>query len=95
MSAKPDALQVDRPAGNDLQLALSCLQTLMSGWDRYHLDSLNVAPRTVFVDTGSISATNFGITKAEQSQLFDSGRSAAEYFLKNRQTSTAAQPLGN
>jgi len=91
LSAKPAAVQVDRPADNDLELALSCLQTLMSGWDRYHLDSLNVTQRTVFVDTGSISATNFAITKQEQKQLFDSGRSAGEYFLKERKTSTAAQ----
>jgi len=91
LSAKPDAVQVDRPAGNDLQLALSCLQTLLSGWDRYHLDSLDVARRTVFVDTGTISATNFGITKKEQSQLFDSGRSAGENFLKDQESATAAQ----
>ena len=95
LSAKPDAVQVDRPANNDLQLALSCLQTLMSGWDRYHLDDQNVTQRTVFVDTGSISATNFGITKDEQSQLFDSGRQAGEYFLKDRETSAAAKLLGN
>jgi NTE family protein len=95
LSAKPDAVQVDRPADNDLQLALSCLQTLMSGWDRYHLDDENVTQRTVFVDTGSISATNFGITKDEQSQLFDSGRQAGESFLKDREPPTATQPLGD
>jgi NTE family protein len=81
LSARPDALQVDRPDGNDFELARSCLQTLLSGWDRYHLDDDKVTERTVFVDTGSMSATNFAITKDEQSQLFKSGRSAATTFL--------------
>jgi NTE family protein len=91
LSARPGAVQVDRPAGNDYQLAMSCLQTLLSGWDRYHLDDENVAQRTVFVDTGSMSATNFGITAAEQSQLFESGRSGAASFLQSQQSSTPAQ----
>lgn len=81
LSARPAAVQVDRPAGNNFQLAASCLQTLLAGWDRYHLDDENVTQRTVFVDTASTSAINFEITKAEQSQLFDSGQSAAMSFL--------------
>jgi NTE family protein len=89
LSAKPDAVQVDRPAGNDFELARSCLQTLLSGWDRYHLDDEKVTERTVFVDTGSMSATNFGITEAEQSQLFESGRSAATTFLAAQKPATA------
>ena len=90
LSARPAAVQVDRPAGNDFELARSCLQTLLAGWDRYHLDDEKVTDRTVFVDTGSISATNFGITEAEQSQLFDSGKSAATTFLAG-QPATPAQ----
>jgi NTE family protein len=88
LSARPAAVQVDRPAGNDFELARSCLQTLLSGWDRYHLDDENVTQRTVFVDTGSMSATNFGITQQEQSQLFESGRSAATSFLADQKPST-------
>ena len=88
LSARPAAVQVDRPAGNDFELARSCLQTLLSGWDRYHLDDENVTQRTVFVDTGSMSATNFGITQQEQSQLFESGRSAATSFLADQIPST-------
>jgi len=91
LSARPDGVQVDRPAGSDLQLALSCLQTLVSGWDRYHLDSENVSARTVFVDTASISATNFGISEQEQSQLFASGRAAGEYFLAGLKPATPAR----
>ena len=93
LSARPAAVQVDRPTGNDFQLAMSCLQTLMAGWDRYHLDDENVTQRTVFVDTGSMSATNFGITKQEQSQLFESGRSAATSFLKDQKPPTPARTI--
>lgn len=81
-------MQVDRPAGNDFQLAASCFQTLLTGWDRYHLDDENVTARTIFVDAGSMSPINFGITAAEQSQLLEAGRSAAESFLASQETST-------
>jgi NTE family protein len=82
LSARPAAIQVDRPAENDFQLALSCLQTLLAGWDRYHLDDAKVTSRTLFVDTGSVSSINFAITAAEQAQLFDSGRAAAAAYLQ-------------
>ena len=90
LSARPGALQIDRPAGNDFELAWSCLQTLLSGWDRYHLDDERVTNRTVFVDTGSISATNFGITAAEQQKLYESGRSAGATFLDSQKPITPA-----
>lgn len=63
-----------------------CLQTLLAGWDRYHLDDEHVTTRTVFVDTGSISAIDFAITTAEQAQLYETSRAAATDFL------TAQQP---
>jgi NTE family protein len=87
LSARPAAMQVDRPAGNDFDLAKSCLQTLLTGWDRYHLDDEKVAARTVFVDCASMSSINFAITAAEQSQLYASGRSAATSFLAAQQPS--------
>ena len=81
LSARPAAVQVDRPADNDFQLALSCLQTLLAGWDRYHLDDEKVARRTIFVDSASVSAIDFAITAGEQAQLFSSGQSAAAAYL--------------
>jgi hypothetical protein len=61
------------------------LQTLLAGWDRYHLDDQNVTARAIFVDTASASAINFAITAAEQAQLFDSGQSAATSYLAAKQ----------
>ena len=86
LSARPASVQVDRPAGNDFELAASCLQTLLAGWDRYHLDDEHVTARTVFVDTGSVSAIDFAITTAEQAQLYETGRAAATAFITAQQT---------
>lgn len=97
LSARPAAVQVDRPAANDFQLAASCIQTLLTGWDRYHLDDDNVTARTVFVDTDSVSPINFGITAEEQLKLFKSGRSAAASFLTTHKPAThkpATKPRG-
>jgi NTE family protein len=81
LSARPSSVQVDRPADNDFELAIACLQTLLAGWDRYHLDDENVTARTVFVDTGSVSAIDFGITATQSGQLYATGRAAGTAFL--------------
>jgi NTE family protein len=92
LSAKPASVQVDRPADNDFELAVSCLQTLLAGWDRYHLEDEKVTARTVFVDTASVSAINFGITAKEQALLFDNGKAAAAKFLTAQVPATVSLP---
>jgi len=82
LSARPAAVQVDQPAGSDVELAISCLRTLLAGWDRYHLDDERVTERTMFVDTGTVSSTDFAITPAMQQQLFVAGQAAASVFLQ-------------
>jgi NTE family protein len=82
LSAEPASVQVDHPAGNTFELALACLHTLLNGWDRYHLNDVGVTSRTMFVDTGAIGSTNFGITAEEQQFLFAHGRKAASTFLE-------------
>ena len=91
LSARPAALQVDRPAGNNLELAASCLKTLLAGWDRYHLADQGVTERTIFVDTASVSAIDFGISDAEQAALYASGLAAATAFLAAQ---AGPQPVG-
>ena len=93
LSARPTAIQVDRPADNDFELAASCLQTLMAGWDRYHLDDQKVTSRTIFVDTGSVSAINFAITNAEQAQLYASGQTAAAGYLQAQESARSISLL--
>lgn len=55
--------------------------TLMSFYDRLHLDADEVVARTIFVDTQGVRATDFGLDKATQQRLYDNGRTAAEKFL--------------
>lgn len=93
LSARPAAIQVDRPADNDFELATSCLQTLMAGWDRYHLDDEKVTSRTIFVDTGSVSSINFAITNAEQAQLYASGQTAAAGYLQAQESARSISLL--
>jgi NTE family protein len=83
LSARPASVQVDHPADNNFALAIACLRTLMSGWDRYHLDDEGVTARTVFVDTDKISAIDFGISADQQQLLFSNGRKAATSFLNH------------
>ncbi|HEX3707809.1 MAG TPA: patatin-like phospholipase family protein [Mycobacteriales bacterium] len=86
LSARPASVQVDRPANNNFALAISCLHTLLSGWDRYHLDDVGVTARTMFVDTDAISPIDFGITPDQQHLLFGNGRKAATSFLQHAPT---------
>jgi NTE family protein len=86
LSARPASVQVDRPANNNFALAISCLHTLLSGWDRYHLDDVGVTARTMFVDTDAISPIDFGITPDQQHLLFGNGRKAATSFLEHAPT---------
>jgi NTE family protein len=82
LSARPSSVQGDDAADNNFELAIACLHTLLSGWDRYHLDDEGVTARTVFVDTDSIRSVDFGITPEQQQLLFANGRKAATSFLK-------------
>jgi NTE family protein len=83
LSARPASVQVDHPAGDTFKLAIACLHTLMSGWDRYHLDDEGVTARTMFVDTDKIGSTDFAITPDQQQLLFANGRQAATSFLEH------------
>ncbi|MDQ1539062.1 MAG: hypothetical protein QOE58_3455 [Actinomycetota bacterium] len=93
LSARPAAVQVDRPASNDFELAESCLKTLMAGWDRYHLDDQHVTSRTIFVDTGSVSSIDFSITEQAQAMLFASGRAAGMAYLRAQEAPTSISLL--
>lgn len=54
----------------------------MTGWyDRMHINDPDVIKRTIFVDTTGIRATDFGITKRQQDQLYENGRVAATAWL--------------
>ncbi|HEV3266156.1 MAG TPA: patatin-like phospholipase family protein [Acidimicrobiales bacterium] len=83
LSARQIQMSADRPAANTVGEAIDCLRTMITEWDRYHLDT-EAARSTIFVDCGTINSTDFGLTLQDQQQLFDSGCRAATQFLVAR-----------
>jgi NTE family protein len=83
LSARQIAMSPDRPTGSTVGEAIDCLKTMITEWDRYHLDA-ETARSTIFVDCGTINSTDFGLTPQDQQQLFDSGCRAATQFLVAR-----------
>jgi NTE family protein len=83
LSARPDAAQL--AAANDVHdlksEVLAMLNTMTGFYDRQHIDDPGVVARTIFVDTGSVSSTNFHLTTEQRDQLFANGRDAATKFL--------------
>jgi len=82
LSGKP-TIGRDRPIRTVTGIGVRCLRTLMNDWDRYNLEEEGIASRTVFVDTSGVSATDFDITKHDQTRLFTNGQHAATRFLEN------------
>lgn len=83
LSARPDAISEAFPKelGNVGSLAKAMLETLTSFRDAVHIDRPDVRARTIFIDTGTIRATDFDLGRQAQLFLWDAGRAAAERFL--------------
>jgi NTE family protein len=81
---KLSSLQTDFPATNCCESAIAvgihCLRTMMNEWDAYAVDAAT-AGRTIFVDNGGLTATQFDLTPAQQDMLFLNGVSAATEFV--------------
>lgn len=65
-------------------LAEALVGTMSSWHDQMELQDPMVVERTMFVDNLGIKSTDFDIDKGTQSKLFESGRSAAERFMKDQ-----------
>lgn len=83
LSARPDAAEM--AAANDVHdlrsMAMALLNTMTGFYDRMHIDDPGVTARTIFVDTGAVSSTNFHITDSQRDLLYENGRAAATKFL--------------
>jgi NTE family protein len=81
---KLSSLQTEFPATNSCNSALGvgihCLRTMMNEWDAYAVDAAT-AGRTIFVNNGGLTATQFDLTPAQQNMLFLNGVSAATQFV--------------
>ena len=80
--AEDDQAQPPRRVRGPVALGLSLIETAIEGSQAVaSLDPCNRS-RSVFVDTSSVGAVDFGIDEKEQEQLLRTGRSAAEEFLE-------------
>ncbi|WP_053372645.1 patatin-like phospholipase family protein [Paenibacillus sp. FJAT-27812] len=55
-------------------------QTMLKAHDQRHVDSHSES-RTVFIPTGGVGATQFGLSAEDREMLFQSGQAAAREFL--------------
>jgi NTE family protein len=82
LSARPDAAQgVRHPIDGVWSMSRAMIGTLTGFYDRIHLEREDVVARTIFIDTGKVSTTDFDLSREAAQQLYDNGRTAAERFL--------------
>ena len=82
LSARPDAARSGKfDIRGTFGLARAMVGTMTNFHDQMHIDDPSVLARTMFVDTGSVKATDFDLDEATQEMLFESGRTAATKFL--------------
>ncbi|WP_284982360.1 patatin-like phospholipase family protein [Arthrobacter sp. efr-133-TYG-118] len=71
------------PTANNLEFSKSLLSTMMGAHDRAHVDDHpGVQKRTIFVDTTGFKATDFELTGPQKVELYTSGWTSAQKFLK-------------
>jgi len=81
LSARPAANQVPHQIDGVIDFAKAMLGTMTNFHDQIHLDDPSVLARTIFVDCGTVHATDFDIDAETQNFLYESGRAAATSFL--------------
>jgi NTE family protein len=82
------------PNSNGLELAKALVGTMADAHDQLHVGDPYYSSRTIFVDTTGFSSTNFHLTDADKSTLFDHGVAAGTSFLQtwNYETWRAQYP---
>jgi NTE family protein len=90
LSGEPAEID-DREINGAVGLAVTCLKTLTSDWNRYRLTAEGVNQRTIHVSTDGVAATDFGIDEPTQRRLFESGREAGRRFLAAQPVAPAAE----
>lgn len=66
--------------GSDAAFFEAMADTMMQAHDRFYMDQADYA-RTIGIPTLGVRTTQFGITPAQATALFESGRNAAKQFL--------------
>lgn len=81
LAASPALPPPQRTVRDPLSLALALVDTFLSASDAPYAFDDCVLRRTVFVDTGDVSAVNFDLSEERQADLVRRGRRAARQFL--------------
>ncbi|UAK31466.1 patatin-like phospholipase family protein [Nocardia asteroides] len=82
LSARPGAAQGSiNKVTNVISMGRAMLDTMTGFYDRMHLDDPSVIDRTIFVDTGTVKATDFDLSEENQNLLYTNGRAAATKFM--------------
>jgi NTE family protein len=85
LGLKLSARELQAPHGTEvdsaLDEALACLRTLLENSDRYYVTT-DRARRTIFIDSAGVSATDFGLTPAQQQTLYENGVLAARDWTR-------------
>lgn len=69
-----------KPIGSDIDFLKAIAETLMEAHDRFYVEQANYV-RTIPIPTLGVRTTEFDISAQRASELFDSGRQAADQFL--------------
>jgi NTE family protein len=77
----PPQQAVLAPARSPIDFARAIVETMMQAHDRIYVEQANYA-RTIPIPTLGVTTTEFDISPGKAQQLFDSGKQAAEDFLR-------------
>jgi NTE family protein len=80
LSARQVVVPAPRAEHGPLAEALACVRVAVDNANRYYLSPDAVA-RTIFIDTGQISSTDFHLTAEQRQWLFANGQDAARGWL--------------
>jgi NTE family protein len=64
-----------------LAVGLHCVRTILNEWDSYLVDEYT-AGRTIFVDNGGLTSTDFDLTRTQQDSLFLNGVAATNFVIE-------------
>ena len=82
LSARAKALEgTVADVSGPISMTKAMVKTMTGFYDRMYVDDPDIQARTIFVDTGTIQATDFGLTDEQRDMLFENGRSAAKKFF--------------
>jgi NTE family protein len=89
LEARQTIVPPARDTGGLITEVFDVMATALNNSDRCYIGP-GKAKRTVFIDTGTISSTDFDINADQQAQLFEWGQNAAHTFLAANSTGTMA-----